>query len=267
MPATPWHRRVAVAAVTIAALAVAACGKTDGTGGTPNPTSTGDSSIGGVTPSVDPTGGAGATTTGANGPVYPKDARSYGLEFLNAFSRKDLNRVSQLAVQSAVAGIKDKLNFQGAPNGNWSYSQCKGAEGAPADRTTCTYFNATGDREDVTVVNNQLGFPTAVYSELLDRTQIPKTNDAYVGYFVGAWGDGNYARMAYLSSQSVSNYFKSRPKISSYNTDPPMTDSGKTAIRISGIGSDLGKSEVVYVDTTKISQGKPNAITGYKTNP
>jgi hypothetical protein len=263
-----WHRRFAVAAVAIAALAVAACGKTDGTGGTPDPTSTGDSSIGGVSASADPSGDPDSTTTtGATGPVYPKDARSYGLELLKAFSRKDNARLVQLASASTVAGIKDSLNAMGAPNGTWTYYKCVGAEGAPAERTTCTYFNATGDQSDVTMINAQLGAPVAVYAEVLDRTQIPKDASFYVQTFVSAWGNSNYQRMAYLSNNTVANYFKGRPKITSVNIDPQMSEGSKIYIRISGTGSDLGKTEVVYIDTAKISQGKPGGITGYKTNP
>jgi hypothetical protein len=264
-PATNPRRRAALAAtVAIAALLLSACGKDGGTADPGTSPSSGSGAIGGAPNSESATPEASdPVNPTATGPVYPRDARTYSLELLRAWSQSNQSRINQLADSSTIQQIKDSTNAMGVPNGNWTYYAC--SSGNP--KTMCTFFNANGDQADVQVFTAKLGSPNAGAAASLQRTTFAKDTYQYVSDWTLAWAERNYPRMTVYSSAAVTNYFRNRQPITSKNVDPPFTEGGKTYVRISGIGSDLGRSEVVQVDTNKISQGKPGGIIGYKTNP
>lgn len=264
MAASP-RRRALAATAAIAALLLSACGKDGGTVDPGSSPTAGSGAIGGAptTETAEPDPSVGGGNPGATGPVFPKDARTYSLELLRAWSQSNQSRINQLADSSTIQQIKDSTSAMGVPNGNWSYYACP----ASGTKTTCTFFNANGDQSDVMVITAKLGTPNAATAASLERTTFSKDASQYVSDWSNAWADRNYPRMTVYSTTAVVNYFKNRQPITSKNVDPPSTEGGKTYVRISGIGSDLGRSEVVQVDTAKIGQGRPGGIIGYKTNP
>ena len=211
MAGTTWRRHaLVVATVAIAAAGLAACGSGgDNPSGT-GATSSGDSQLGGA-PSGTATQQNQATpaATGNNGPVYPKDAKSYALELLKAYSKADLNRVGQLATSDGLAQIKDSVNSPDkAPNGTWTYISCTPG-GA---NTACVYRNANGDEAEVTMTNAKLGAAGAVTQTMLDRTRFASSVDGYASAFHSAWNADNYQRMVAYSSRATADYFKGRPE-------------------------------------------------------
>jgi hypothetical protein len=264
MATTPRRRAVLAATVAIAALLLSACGNEGGAADPGSSPTGGSGAIGGApnneSPTPDSSGGTNATATG---PTFPKDARSYALELLRAWSQSNQSRINQLADPATIMQIKDSTSAMGVPNGTWTYYTCS-ASGA---QTACTFFNANGDQSDVMVITAKLGSPNAATAASLMRTTFSKDVSQYVSDWSNAWADKNYPRMTVYSTPAVVSYFKNRQPITSKNVDPPTNEGGKTYVRISGIGSDLGRSEVVQVDPAKISQGKPGGVIGYKTNP
>jgi hypothetical protein len=262
-----WHRRaLAGAAVLLTVLGPVGCGGKDTPGAGGTPTATGDGQLGGAPSSTATTGATGGPatsgTSGNSGPVYPKGARSYAQELLKAWGNKDYGRIGLLADQATLVQIRDSVNAMGVPNTNWTYISC--VPDSSTNRTACEFHNANGDKTVIQINNAQLGAPTAVVKADLDRTAMSTDVVTYVQFFTNAWADGNYERMVFYSNTTVATYFKNLKNTitsATWNREGPDL----TYVRISGLGDDLGESQVVQVDPSKIMQGKAHGIV--KANP
>src|SRR5262249_39245854 len=104
MPGTNSHRTRAAAMLVagVVALALIGCGKHGQ--GVVEPTSSGDSQIGGnptATPSTGELPSPSSTISPTSAvPLFPKDAKSYGFELFKAWAGPDYDRIGQLADSS-----------------------------------------------------------------------------------------------------------------------------------------------------------------------
>ncbi|MCP2326873.1 hypothetical protein HDA40_005380 [Hamadaea flava] len=237
-------------AAVLAAVALAGC-----SGGTPS------SQAPSVTTTVGPSDSpsatespSGATTTtptpGSSKPggstfTIPTTAKGYAQALLSAWGNKNSSRLDLLANQATVQQIKDN----GYPNADWTYIDCT----ASGETSECVFRNAHGDEVLVSLVNTQLGHPTAATQALLSRTTYPSDAGAYVGAFLSAWQNGNQQRMARLGSSSVTSALKGKTVPSGYTTSV----SGST-VRIEQLPAGAGPTFVFTVVSGNL--GKAHAI-------
>src|SRR5262245_43063719 len=161
------RRRATVAIAALAAVAgLSACAAKSGQA-SGNPTATGAGQIGGAPTPTDTPPSPTKTTTSPAAPYYPKDAKAYALEWIQAWSKKDYNRLDGLGQLASTTQAKTYIDSGGAPNSGWHYIMCDGAAGT----THCTYRNDNGDEAVVALQNQQLGHEHAVTESPLDRTE------------------------------------------------------------------------------------------------
>jgi hypothetical protein len=275
--AHPSTRRwAAVATVATALFALTACG--GGGGGDPTPTGTDDGSgttIGGAATPTDTTtpdgtvtttsggGGGGGSGGGQQGPYYPSDAKTYGLEILKAIGNKDNVRLTALADLNTVNYAQQYQNR----NAQWTNTDCGGG-----GTTTCNYYNQTGDIAMVGMTTAKLGSAGAGVSVYVEGGSYPTDAGNYVLTFGSSWESGSYAKMVALSSNSIANHVQTLPKFSSVSAGitvgsphPCATNGSKTCVELSQVGGIANlPSRSFIVDMTKISAGKPNGIIGYE---
>jgi hypothetical protein len=252
--------RAAVAAIAIAALGLTACGKDQPSAGGATGIPTGDAQIGGAPPASTTPAPGGPTPTrggGNNGPVYPRDARAYGQEFLRAWGNRNYMRLGQLGDQAAVQQVRDSVDTGGVPNTQWTYINCGPADQMP-DLTACVFRNAHGDETVIKMIKAKLGSPRAVTAASLDRTRYPTTPEAYVDAVLVAHQNGNAQRVQRLSNASVRG--KLTCTLAGGKTTNPAVplDSTYSKVLVAGLGPDLGKSYAFTVLTQP--NGKPNAV-------
>jgi hypothetical protein len=250
-------RRSAVAAVAIVALGLTACGKNDpGAVGSGPPS--GDQQIGGAppasttpTPAATPTRGGGKQT-----PLYPRDARSYGQEFLRAWNTRNFTRLGQLGDTGAVQQVRDSIDNNGLPNTQWTHIRCGPTEQMPTN-TTCVFRNAHGDETALEMINMKLGAQNAVTKAPLDRTRYPDDPVGYVSALLGAHTAGNTQRVLRLSNSVVRRNLTCT--LSGGSTSRlELIDSMYSRVIVSGEGPELGKSYMFKVFAQP--GGKPNAV-------
>lgn len=251
--------RTAVAGIAIVALGLTACGKADpGPGGGGSGPPSGDEQIGGAPPgSATPT--AGATPTRAGGkqtPLYPRDARAYGQEFLRAWNSGNDARLTQLGDTAAVQQVRDSVSTGGRPNTQWTFIRCGPAEQMPA-HTACVFRNAHGDETVLEMINVKLGAPNAVTKAPLDRTRYPDDPVGYVGALLGAHTAGNQQRVLRLSTATVRRALTCTLAGGS-TARLELIDSMYSRVIVTGVGPELGKAYEFKV----LAQpgGKPNAV-------
>jgi hypothetical protein len=252
-----WRTALAIAILSVAALAPAACGKANppGSNGTQSPG--GDSQIGGAPP-TSPTATSDTTQTqGSNtGTLYPKSARTYAQEFLRAWMAKNYPRVDQLGNDGASAQVKDSVKFSGLPNVQFVYISCGHAE--MAGFTVCVFRNSHGDQTNIKMEESKLGSPDAVTEAPLERTTYPDKPEAYAEALLGAYQAGNVQRVLRLSNQNVKGVLRCKLDGGMQVNTVTMVDSQYSKVNIVGLGPDLGRSYTFTVLT--MSGGKPNAV-------
>jgi hypothetical protein len=267
--AHPTIRRCLLATTMAAALALTACG---GTGAPGNPSSTGDSGSGQLgeagspSPGTSPDGGTGGTgNTGGTGgggggnqaPTYPSDAKTYGLEILKAWGNKDYTRFGNLADANSVNQAKS----YGDRNTSWTHVFCQ-VSGANND---CRYYNATGDIVQIWMTTAKLGSAGAGNLFSMQYGSIPNNVGDYVGHFITAWSNGDYAAMVLFSNPTVADHFKNEPKFPvGSQVQAPAPCGSKTCVDVIGVPPGSAKTQHFTIDTSKITQKKPNGITGYE---
>lgn len=264
-----WRRRLGAAtAIASVLLALGACSKPAGTAG-PGPTSTdsGQGQLGeggtSTTPAATATQKTGGGGGGTQAPLYPSDAKTYGLEILKAIGNKDNARLAALADLNTVNYAQQYQN----KNAQWTYTDC-----ANGTTTSCHYYNQTGDIAMVGMITAKLGQAGAGNSVYLDQSTYPTDPSGYVSSFVSNWTGDNYARMVALSSTSIADHFRPLTKFGTYGggftpsaPHPCVTNASKTCVDVSATGGTQNlPTQHFIVDPAKISAGKPNGITGYE---
>ncbi len=269
MPSTPtWRwRMLAATAIAITTLAVGACASNGGSGTpTASPTTpNGDGFIGGA-PSGSPTPSTrtgGSTSTGSgggtSGPTFPKDAKSYGLAFLQAMAAGDQNRMKTLAVMAAVAQVGD--GFYDNVNAQWTYRSCGPNPNNPADanQIACVYDNAHGDEITVVMNKTQLGGSAAVLEVPLEKTTYPNDAAQYTGEMLFAFENGNGNRVLRLSNTSVKNSLTCKLESHMPSVKPHSGDSSTVDVTISD-----GNAGHEYVFQVLAAPGnKSNAVKAF----
>ncbi len=257
----PALRRPTIAvALVVCALGLAACGSKTPGAGPDGSTSSPDSALGTAPPTTaPPTTGGGGGGGGTASPLYPKDAKSYGLEVLKAWMNKDYDRLATLANGSGVAQIKDSITFTGLPDSHWTYISCAPAQD-PAT-TSCIYRNSHGDQVDMAMTISLLGHPLAEQSAMLDRTQYPADPGEYVSDMMGAYANGNMQRVLRLSNSTVKSKLRCSIQVGSHTDVTPGNP--YTTVSYNGHGGNGGSPDYAKSYTfTILNQpgGKANAI-------
>jgi hypothetical protein len=258
-------RRCLLAAAVAVSLALTACGGDKGTPG--NPTGTGDTGSGqlgdAASPSPGATGGTGGGGGGGGGtattqaPLYPSDAKSYGLEILKAWAKKDYTRFGNLADAHSV----DQAKSYGDRDTTWTFVFCQ-ASGANND---CKYYNNNGDIVQIWMTTSKLGSPGAGNLFSMEYGGLPNNTGDYVGRFISAWTNGDYAAMVLLSNTTVADHFKNEPKFPvGSQVQAPAPCGSKTCVDVIGVPLGSAKTQHFTIDTSKITAKKPNGITGYE---
>jgi len=279
MAAMTLRRRVgmlSVAAVT--AIGLTACGKS-GSGNSALGDAPATSGLaGGSSPNTSPSPGANASPTNGNGgsgggggatatqsPLYPKDAKTYGLEILKAIANKDNGRLVSLSNLNA-ANYAQQQNYA-SKNGQWTNSDCTSGS-TPA----CSYYNQTGDIAVVNLDASKLGSQGAGSSVSIEGSNYPQGPANYIGSFVYDWSYGPYVRMVSLSSNAIADHFKALPSYGSVGASgaggtpyPCAHTAGKTCVDVIQQGGTATMPvQHFIVDMTRITAGKPNGIIGYE---
>ncbi|MDI1462632.1 hypothetical protein QEZ54_16790 [Catellatospora sp. KI3] len=243
--------------LTLALLGTAACGgkkddpQTGATASTEVSTapsaSTAPSTPASASPAPQPTSG------GDKPPSFPTSAKDYGLATLAAFASGSKSRLDLYANQAAVA----QFMGHGKPDSQWTNLAC---EAVGDGQTACDYRNAHGDDARLTMMNTQLGHPTATTDVFLNRTQYASAANQYVTDFMAAWQDGNKQRMTRYSNSAVAGAFlgKTPPTGTQVNA---VQSGSKWTVEVTGLP--LGSGNWTFtVDGGKLGGG--NAITAGK---
>ncbi|MBV1852873.1 hypothetical protein [Catellatospora tritici] len=246
--------------LTFALLGTAACGKKD----EPRTSATASTELtAGPSASTDPSAQASASaapqsssTGGGSGekpPSFPSSAKDYGLATLAAWATGSKSRLDLYANQAAVA----QFMGHGKPNSQWTNLKC---EAAGDGQTACDYRNAHGDDARLTMMNTQLGHPTATTDVFINRTQYATTANQYVSDFMAAWQDRNKQRMTRYANSSIANSFLGQTPPT--GTQVNATQSGSTwTVEVTGLP--LGSGNWTFtVNGGKLGDG--NAITAAK---
>ncbi|MEU0554601.1 hypothetical protein [Dactylosporangium sp. NPDC006015] len=244
---------------TLAMGSLAACGKKDGgdvaaeaSNGPSNSAEFGEGPGGAsASPGGGGTGGTGGTQDpvadkSAAGPTYPGDAKGYCQAAVSAWTKNDMNRIKQLASSGAVS------NFQYIEKGadhNWKYVKKDGSE--------CVLRNDHGDQLQVTVDEHNLGKPQAITDVVIEKTEYPSDASSYVQNFINAWYNGNTARMASYSSQSIAGSYGGKKAPPNWTEGQPKEDKGDYWL-VHG-SSNAGDS---YTFKVRKSLGKAGGILG-----
>jgi hypothetical protein len=272
---TMGRRATMLSAAAVLALALGACGKSGGGSSAIGDAPPGSPTAVGTPPNTSPSpggtsggggGGGGGGGTATQSPLYPKDAKSYGLEILKAIANKDNNRLVSLSSQNTA----NYAQTQGYSKytGSWTNTDCTGG-GNP----TCSYYDQTGDLAQVGLDASKLGNAGAGSYVTIEGDSFSKDAAAYVGAFGNAWQSGSYARMVSLSSNSIADHFKATQTFTaagaagiSYSAAHPCAHTaGKTCVDLMPVGGTTNPPyQHLIVDTSRIAAGKPNGIIGYE---
>ena len=263
-------RRCLLAATVAAALALTACGGggTPGNSGNPGDAGTGqpgdaaspsaNATDGGGTNTGGTTGGTGGTGGGGNqAPTYPSDAKSYGLEILKAWANKDYTRFGNLADAHSV----DQAKSYGDRNTSWTYVFCQ----VNGTNNECKYYNANGDIVQIWLTTSKLGSAGAGNLFAMEYGSIPNNSGDYVNHFISAWNNGDYAAMVLYANASVADHFKNEPKFpTGWQAQAAQACGSKTCVDVIAVPPGSAKTQHFTIDNSKITQKKPNGITGYE---
>jgi hypothetical protein len=272
---TMGRRATMLSAAAVLALALSACGKSGGSSalgdappGSPTAvaTSPNTSPSPGSTTSGGGGGGGGGGGTATQSPLYPKDAKSYGLEVLKAIANKDNTRLIALSSQNTAnyAQIQGYSKY----TGSWTNTDCTGGP-----NPTCSYYDQTGDLAQVGLDASKLGNQGAGSYVTIEGGTYATNASSYVSAFGSAWESGAYARMVSLSSNSIADHFKATQTltaggasgITTMGPHPCAKTAGKTCVDLVGVGGTANPPcQHLIIDTSRISAGKPNGIIGYE---
>jgi hypothetical protein len=271
---TMGRRATMLSAAAVLALALGACGKSGGGSSAIGDAPPGSPTAVGTSPNTSPSpggtsggggGGGGGGGTATQSPLYPKDAKSYGLEILKAMASNDKTRVIALSSQN-VYSYAQTQNYL-TKNGQWTNTDCTSG-GSPM----CSYYNQTGDIAQVGLDASKLGAQSAGTSVYIEGGTFPKDPGSYVSAFLSAWSFGSYAKTVSLSSPSIADHFKATPPYSSVGAAGipqtpkpcPSPNASKTCVDIYQQGGTATlPTQHLIIDTARISAGKPNGIIGY----
>jgi len=272
---TMGRRATMLSAAAVLGLALGACGKSGGSsalGDAPPGSPTAVQTTPNTSPSPGSTtsggggGGGGGGGTATQSPLYPKDAKSYGLEILKAIAAKDNGRLVSLSSLN-TANYAQTQNYA-SKNGQWTNTDC-----TSGSNPTCGYYNQTGDIAMVGLDASKLGNPGAGSYVTIEGDTFAKDASAYVGAFGSAWQSGSYARMVSLSSNAIADHFKATQTFTaagaagiSYSAAHPCAKTaGKTCVDLIPVGGTTNPPyQHLIVDTSRIAAGKPNGIIGYE---
>jgi hypothetical protein len=269
---TMGRRATMLSAAAVLALALSACGKSGGGSSAIGDAPPGSPTAAGTSPNTSPSpgstsggGGGGGGGTATQSPLYPKDAKSYGLEILKAIANKDNARLIALSSQN-LANYAQMQNYP-SKNGQWTYTDCTSGSGP-----MCSYYNQTGDIAMVGLDAGKLGGQNAGTSVNIEGGTFDKTPSSYVSAFLSAWSFGTYAKTVSLSSPAIADHFKATPPYSSVGAagiaqspQPCATNPSKTCVRVTQQGGTATLPDQHFiVDTARIAAGKPNGIIGYE---
>jgi len=212
---------VRVVPITLALLAVVACGSKSPGGATPQKTG---AQVGQApTTNAATTPPAAATATPAT-EEFPKTARAYAESILAAWKQHQLEWLGDLTTPEVQEQI---IEIPGPPNQSWTYHQCSNAAGS----AHCEFFNADGDAIVLQMATALLGKAHAAIGVSLDLTEYSTNAVTYVKAFIDAWKAGNLPRMAILADQNEVEYFTHYTPPDAYST---CTDgaAGSTYVRV-----------------------------------
>jgi predicted lipid-binding transport protein (Tim44 family) len=193
---TGIRRTAALAAVLLAGvLAASGCGPTDddppagqsagglGTAPTPATTAAGPGDQG--QPAAPPPA------------TYPDTARAYAEAIVSAWVTPDVHRLADLT----NAQVNDQLlQIPGPPSPDWTFIECDLGH-------YCSFYNSNGDLLNLLIPAASVGTAQAAAQVSYNETTYPTDAVDYVREFVGAWQNGNVARMHKLALPEVVEVF------------------------------------------------------------
>jgi hypothetical protein len=259
----------------VLALALGACGKSGGGTSTLGDAPPGSPTAAKTSPNTSPSpgsttsgggGGGGGGGTATQSPLYPKDAKSYGLEILKAIANKDNGRLVSLSSLN-TANYAQTQNY-GQYTGSWTNTDCTGSS-----NPVCGYYDQTGNLAMVGLDASKLGNAGAGSYVTIEGGSYAKDASGYVSAFGSAWESGAYARMVSLSSNSIADHFKATQTLTAggaagISASAPHAcahTAGKTCVDLYGVGGTANPPyQHLIVDTARIAAGKPNGIIGYE---
>jgi hypothetical protein len=259
----------AIAAGLALALTLVACGNKSAPDASAPQSATANGQVGQVSASgatsTSPANSASTSGGGGNQNPYPSNAKDYGLAFLQAVAAKNDPKIVDLA--SLSVANDPNMSFYKSTDGNWTFTDCQ--TGSPV---ACHYYNQTGSIATVGVDSGKLGKAGAVSYLSVEGGSLPNDPGGYVLAFGAAWDAGNYAKMVSLSSTTVADHFRTTQTLvqqgaagTSYSGAHPCTNNAsKTCVDLTPVGGTTNPAPIQFVvDTSKISQAKPNGITGW----
>jgi hypothetical protein len=193
---TGLRRTAALAAILLAGMiAASGCGPTDddpppgqpagGLGAAPAPTTVASPGDQGGQPAAPPP------------PSYPDTARAYAEAIVDAWVTPDLSRLADLT----NAQVNDQLlQIPGPPSPDWTFIVCDQGH-------YCSFYNGNGDLLTLLIPAASVGAAQAAAQVSYNETTYPTDAVDYVREFVGAWQNGNVARMHKLALPEVVEVF------------------------------------------------------------
>lgn len=156
---------------------------------TPDPTEAGGESGGA-------TGGDAGDSGGATG--YPDTPRAYAEAVMAAWTGGDLTRLGELT----TAQVHDQLiQIPGPPSPDWTFIECDTGH-------YCSFYNGDGDFLILLIPAASIGDPHAAAQVSYNVTSYPDDAVDYTREFIGAWQNGNLARMHQLAAPEAVEVFQ-----------------------------------------------------------
>jgi hypothetical protein len=191
------------------------------------------------------TGEAPGTSSGdAGGPSYPDSPQAYAEAVVSAWTDGDLARLGELT----IAQVHEQLiQIPGPPSPDWTFIECDTGH-------YCSFYNGDGDFLILLIPAASIGEPHAAAKVSYNITSYPDDVVDYTREFIGAWQNGNVARMHLLAAPEAVEVFAEI-------TPGEVTSYGAFGIAPALVGvmvTGVGFEAEVHIGTHFL--GGPNAI-------
>lgn len=140
---------------------------------------------------------AGTGSGDASGPSYPDSPQAYAEAVVSAWTDGDLARLAELT----KAQVHEQLiQIPGPPAPDWTFIECDTGH-------YCSFYNGDGDLLILLIPAASVGGPHATAQASYNVTSYPDDPVEYTQEFIGAWHNGNVARMHLLAAPDAVEVF------------------------------------------------------------
>lgn len=209
---------------------------------------------GGGGPEPSPGPSPGTHSPGPTG-TAPATAQSYAEAAVAAWAAPDLLRLRDLATPEVRRIL---IELPGPPDPHWTLVGCE-----PVDRhSECAFYNRAGDWLVVTVDHARLADRAAVTGARFDATGYPDDPVAYLTALVGAWQQGNPARMRQLAVPAAVDVFTgvAPPGSAPDRVDYRVAEQTGTAVTVVVTVTDREPATEIVTTVRTSSLGGPQAV-------